>query len=86
MSFSWTAKSLRRIRREKQQTISSVFCLLNPEFIQVAFNPELYEVFPATLRSAADNGGQRESKQSLNFINLRGKCRTAKPFISAHAA
>lgn len=72
--------------REKQWTISSIFCLLNPEFIQVALNPELHKVFWTIPRSAIESRGQREYKMSLTFINSRRKYQITNPFISAHTA
>lgn len=86
LSFFWTAESLRQMYREKRRTISSVFCLLNPKFIQVALNPELHKAFRTIPQLAADTGGQRESKMSFKFINIWRKHRTINPFISTHAA
>lgn len=72
--------------REKQWTISSIFCLLNPEFIQVALNPELHKVFWTIPRSAIESRGQRECKMSFTFINFWRKHQITNPFISAHTA
>lgn len=71
---------------EKQWTISSIFCLLNPEFIQVALNPELHKVFWTIPRSAIESRGQRECKMSFTFINFWRKHQITNPFISAHTA
>lgn len=72
--------------REKQWTISSIFCLLNPEFIQVALNSELHKVFWTIPRSAIEFRGQRECKTSFTFINFWRKHQITNPFIPAHTA
>lgn len=72
--------------REKQWTISSIFCLLNPEFIQVAFSPELHKVFWTIPHSAIESRGQRECKMSFRFISFWRKHQITNPFISAHTA
>lgn len=86
LSFFWTAESLRQMCREKQWTVSSIFCLINPEFIQVALNPELHKVFWTIPHSAIESRGQRECKISFTFINFWRKHQITNPFISAHTA